>query len=115
MNRYKLFKAGVDVNQGLKRFDNNKEFYESLLVYFLNDTNYIELQNAMKEKNVKKAFGHAHALKGVTGNLSFTRLYGALIPFVEKLREGDYQGAQELYGEVQAAYEVVEDAIKGDK
>ena len=28
MNRYKLTKAGVDVNQGLKRLDNNKEFYE---------------------------------------------------------------------------------------
>ena len=28
MNRYKLFKAGVDVNNALKRLNNDKELYE---------------------------------------------------------------------------------------
>ena len=36
MNRYKLTKAGVDVNEGLKRLDNDKDFYEELLEKFCN-------------------------------------------------------------------------------
>lgn len=56
MNRYKLSKAGVDVNQGLKRLNNDKEFYESLLQKFCEDTHYEDLKAALEQGDTDAAF-----------------------------------------------------------
>lgn len=112
MNRYKLSRAGVDVNQGLKRLNNNSEFYEQLLGKFCNDTHYGQLKNAMDQGDVQQAFQHAHAMKGATGNLSLVRLYNALIPVVEDLRNGDLETAKKHFEEVSEAYDVLMEVLK---
>lgn len=40
MNRYKLTKAGVDVNDGIRRLGGNREVYERLLFMFPDDPRY---------------------------------------------------------------------------
>ena len=111
MNRYKLTKAGVDVNQGLKRLDNNKEFYEELLVKFCEDTHFEKMVCAMNEEEVQEAFQCAHAVKGAAGNLSMTRLYTELVPLVDALRKNDLQHARQLLPAVQEAYTAAVNAI----
>lgn len=111
MNRYKLTKAGVDVNEGLKRLDNDKDFYEELLEKFCNDSHYAELKRAMEHEDAETAFKEAHALKGMAGNLSCTRMYHALAPFVEKLRRHELEGAIALFPAVSEAYSAVMEAM----
>ncbi|MEG2144282.1 MAG: Hpt domain-containing protein [Oscillospiraceae bacterium] len=75
MNRYELFKAGIDVTEGMKRFNNEKETYGAFLLKFMEDEYYSELCSALAEGDVVKAFNSAHSLKGVAGNLSLTDLH----------------------------------------
>lgn len=111
MNRYKLTKAGVNINEGLRRLDNDMDFYEELLEKFCNDHHYVELKKAMDSEDVENAFKEAHALKGITGNLSCVRLYDALVPLVEKLRSKDYAEAKPLFADVTEAYRAVMEAM----
>ncbi len=114
MNRYKLSRAGVDVNQGLKRLDNDKELYEMLMQKYWEVAHYEALKKAMEQGDMRQAFQQAHALKGMAGNLSFERLHTALIPMVEELRSGSMEKAQELFGEVTEAYDVLIGVLRGD-
>ena len=112
MNRYKLFKAGVDVNKGLERVGGSREFYEALLEKFSEDGYFAEMERAMKQGDTRQAFQCAHALKGAAGNLSFCRLYESLIPLVEALRTENMEEAHSLLGEVEAAYSAVIEALQ---
>lgn len=112
MNRYKLSRAGVDVNQGLKRLNNDKEFYESLLQKFCEDTHYDDLKNALEQGDTDTAFQAAHALKGAAGNLSCTRLYSLLTPMVEELRHHDLESAKNAFPEITASYETLMEVLK---
>lgn len=112
MNRYKLSKAGVDVNQGLKRLNNDKEFYESLLQKFCEDTHYEDLKAALEQGDTDAAFRASHALKGAAGNLSFVRLYSLLAPMVEELRHHNLESAKNAFPEVTAAYESLMEVLK---
>ncbi|MGN0404072.1 MAG: Hpt domain-containing protein [Bariatricus sp.] len=111
MNRYKLYKAGVDINQGLSRLNNNVEFYESMMKKFRDDIHFGMLRNAMEAGDVQQAFQEAHALKGITGTLSFVRLYDSIVPLVEDLRSGDMEAAKKRFPEVEEAYEVLIEAL----
>lgn len=111
MNRYKLTKAGVDVNKGLKRLDNNKEFYEELLVKFCEDTHFEKMVSAMNAGDAQEAFQCAHAVKGAAGNLSMTCLYTELVPLVDALRKNDLQQARQLLPAVEEAYTAAVSAI----
>ena len=42
---------------------------------FLEDQSYLQLKQALENKNYEDAFRGAHTLKGVCQNLSFDRLY----------------------------------------
>ncbi len=111
MNRYKLFQAGVDVNEALERLGGDKALYEDLLAHFKESPRYDDLVKALEENDAPKAFQVAHALKGTAGNLSFTRLYEALFPVVEALRAGNAELAKASFTEVEVAYKVLMDAI----
>lgn len=111
MNRYKLTKAGVDVNEGLKRLDNDKDFYEELLEKFCSDSHFAELKKAMEAEDSELAFKAAHALKGMAGNLSCIKLYHVLVPFVEKLRNHELEGALSIFPDVSEAYTAVLEAM----
>lgn len=111
MNRYKLYKAGVDVNGALTRLDNDKQLYEELLQKFKTETRFTELKNAMDAGDAKTAFAMAHALRGETGNMGFTRIYEILCPLVEKLRANDLSDTEQMMAKIQAAYDCLLEAI----
>lgn len=61
--------------------------------------------------NAADAFQNAHALKGISGNMSMTTLYNALLPLVEEFRAGKMDNISTLLPPVQVAYQQVEEAI----
>lgn len=112
MNRYKLSKAGVNTEEGIRRLNGDEKLYERLLVRFCGGSYYDRLCRNVNENKVKEAFEDAHGMKGVAGNLSCTRLYEALIPLVEELRSGSMVHARELLEPVKEAYDLLEKTIK---
>ena len=71
---------------------------------FLSDQSFSLLENALKAQNYEEAFRAAHTLKGVTQNLSFTRLYRSSHELTEALRAQDHELAARLFPQVEADY-----------
>ena len=69
---------------------------------FLEDQSYLQLKQALENKNYEDAFRSAHTLKGVCQNLSFDRLYEVSHELTELLRDrtGEQPGIPEAMGKV---------------
>ena len=82
---------------------------------FCDDPSFSELSLAMQEGNRQEAFRAAHTLKGVSGNLSFDRLFDSATRLTELLRpEGDAipEEALPLFEEVRQDYDLTVSAIR---
>ena len=105
MNQQECQQAGINYAEGVARFVGNASLYEHFLAEFLKDGTFAELEQAMAAGDAKAAFNAAHTLKGLTGNLSLSALYGQLVPFVDALRgEADLPRAHLLFPAVQQDY-----------
>ena len=81
---------------------------------FLEDQSYIQLKQALENKNYEDAFRSAHTLKGVCQNLSFDRLYEVSSELTELLRDrtGEKPGIPEAMEKVTEVYEMTIEEIK---
>ena len=75
---------------------------------FLEDQSYIQLKQALENKNYEDAFRGAHTLKGVCQNLSFDHLYEVSNELTELLRDrtGEQPGIPEAVEKVTEVYEM---------
>ena len=83
---------------------------------FLEDQSYLQLKQALENKNYEDAFRSAHTLKGVCQNLSFDRLYEASNELTELLRDrtGAQPGISKAMEKVTEVYErMIEEIKKG--
>lgn len=106
-----LEESGVDYTEAMERFAGNASLYERLILKFLNDPHYENLQKALAENNIDQAFREAHSLKGVAGNLSFTALYAAASEVNEALRAENTTSAVELMAPLREAHASVTAAL----
>lgn len=83
-------KYGADINTAIDRFMGDEELYETCIKIFVADSNFIGLKKSIDAQNYTEAFEHAHALKGVSANLSLTPLYDKICVVVEALRADQY-------------------------
>ena len=81
---------------------------------FLEDQSYLQLKQALENKNYEDAFRSAHTLKGVCQNLSFDRLYEVSNELTELLRDrtGEQPGIPEAMVKVTEVYEMTIEEIK---
>lgn len=79
---------------------------------FLADPSFQLLEDSMKSGVYEDAFRAAHTLKGVSQNLSFTKLYHASHSITEALRAKDYDLAGQLLASVEEAYAQTVSAIR---
>lgn len=77
---------GANVDEGLNRCMNDEGFYLRMVALALEDNNFDRLKAAMDAGDSRAAFEAAHALKGSTGNVSLTPIYGPLCQLTELLR-----------------------------
>lgn len=111
MRREALEAAGMDVGGALTRLMGSEALLERLLGKFAADENCARLVAAAEADDADAALEAAHALKGVSGNLSMTRLYELTSRQCELIRGGDWPAARALTAEVASAHGALVDAI----
>ena len=79
---------------------------------FLSDQSFQLLESSLKAENYEEAFRAAHTLKGVTQNLSFTKLYQSSHEITEALRTANYDLAVQLLPHVETDYALTCSAIQ---
>ena len=106
-------KLGGDFAQAEKRLS-SENLVKRFLAKFLDDGSFSELCIAMEKGNRDRAFRAAHTLKGVSGNLSLSRLYSSVSRLSELLRPEEEvipAGANSLFEEVTRDYWLTVSAI----
>lgn len=80
---------GVDYENTMDRFMNNKEMYLRFVGKLAEDNSIYELGEALESGELSRAFSAAHNLKGVAGNMGLTKLFRLTGEIVEPLRRED--------------------------
>lgn len=81
-----LKKAGADTDSGVARCVGKEDFYLRLVGMVLQDAQFDDLKAAVERKDLAAAFGYAHTLKGMLGNVSLTPLLRPVEEMTEALR-----------------------------
>ena len=96
---YEIMKGDYDdVISRLRTDERIKKF----LLKVLSDTSFVQLCNAIAEKNAEEAFRASHTLKGVCKNMSLTNLAYSASNLTEALR-----GKQEIGDDVEPLFKKV--------
>lgn len=90
----------------------NEAMIHKFVLLFLKDDSYANLENALKNADVKEAFRAAHTLKGVCQNLGFDNLYQPAYTLTETLRAGQLEGTDAQFAKVKEEYERTINAIR---
>lgn len=112
MNLDVLRAAGVDTDAALARMMGSEALLSRLLGKFPADQGCARFEAAVAADDPDAALEAAHALKGVSGNLSLTRVYELSARICELIRAGEWPAARELAGELRAACDRVTVAIE---
>ena len=103
--------AGLDTADALARLMGSEALLGRLLGKFTADENCAKLVAAAEKDDADAALEAAHALKGVSGNLSMTRLYELTARQCELIRGSDWPAARELVDDVVAEHDALVAAI----
>lgn len=103
----KLESYGIHVEEAISRFFGDYELYMGLMVDFLQDESYMQLESAVLVKDYEMIKKAGHTLKGVAANLGFEELYKAAEKMLDLLNKDSSQEALHQYGEVRKAYDSV--------
>ena len=111
MNRFKLHTAGINISEGMERLGLDKAIFEGILFTFVKDDSFNKMCTAIEERDCSSAFLHAHSLKGISANLSISTLNLLISPIVEILRNGSFEGVDELLPPAKESYNIVVDTL----
>lgn len=103
----KLAAYGIDYPDAMDRMDGNASLYQKLAVKYLDNECMADLKAAMEVKDYDEAYRAAHTLKGASGNLSFKDLFEASSAASAALYQGEYEAAEKLLPDVEAAHKKV--------
>ena len=107
-----LAAAGVDAEALLERvMGSEKLAIRFLRMFAANAAPYEGLRRAVACEDWAGAVAASHYLKGMSGNVSLTRLHELFTRQVDLLRAGDNAGAAALMPDIEAAYAAAADAI----
>lgn len=82
----KLDSFGADTAEGLARCCGMESLYLKLVQMVPDESNFDKLETSLANNDLDAAFEAAHALKGVLGNLSLTRMVEKTSQITELLR-----------------------------
>ena len=99
--------GGIDVSDGINRFAGSTDLYEKFLKKFKDDKTFEDLSKAIEAKNSDEGFKAAHALKGVSGNLSMKYVYEITSDMCTAFRANEPEKAFEMYAALKEKYESV--------
>jgi HPt (histidine-containing phosphotransfer) domain-containing protein len=110
-----ITEIGVNTEETLRRFSGNAGLMEKFIRKFPQDNTLQSLEAAIAAKDYQAIEETAHTLKGVSGNLGFTKLYELSAALVTAVRAKDYAKADELSPQVtEKCHEVLDTLAKID-
>lgn len=86
MSEFASYLPHIDVEDGLRRVGGNRGLFSRLLAMCQNSGEYEKLEQALAAGELVQAGDIAHAVKGMTGNLSMTTLFNTSAELCESLR-----------------------------
>ena len=116
MTMQECYKAIVGNYEAVLGRLHSEALIQGFTLKFLEDQSYLQLKQALENKNYEDAFRSAHTLKGVCQNLSFDRLYEVSNELTELLRDrtGAQPGISKAMEKVTEVYErMIEEIKKG--
>lgn len=78
----------IDVDNALARIRGNKKLYIRMLGLFTQSKEFASLDEMLELEDYENAANVAHAIKGMTGNLSLTKLFETSMELMQQLRQG---------------------------
>ena len=81
-------KAYLDLDAALGRVRGNTAIYKRMLGLFTQSGEFEAFEGALAAKDYARAAEVAHGIKGMTGNLGFTRLFETSNELMLQLRQG---------------------------
>lgn len=113
MTREGLIRAGVDYDNGVRRFAGKQQTYEKYLMKFFDKDPLLDLERQLEAGDYETAFRTAHSLKGVSGNLGMIRLYDEMCELTGLLRAGGQcEGAALLCERAMEFYDQAKEATR---
>lgn len=110
--RASLIAAGINVDEVLERFMNNAGLLTRMLKKFCDDGTYAQLTEAVQQKDADAVLKASHTLKGVSGNLSLSKLHDLTTKQVELIRANDADSAFAMMPEITEAYDKAVNVIR---
>jgi HPt (histidine-containing phosphotransfer) domain-containing protein len=102
--REKMLEIDMDADGTIMRFGGNEELLIRFIKKFLEDPTFVQVQNAVKQKNYEDMECAAHTLKGTSANLGFDRLSSLCNLMVQKLRAGERGSVSEIFIQIEQEY-----------
>ncbi len=97
MNFDEAIKAiGINKEETLNRFSGNNELLEKFIKKFPEDKTIDFIKKAASEKNYNDLEESVHTMKGLSGNLGFSKLYEYSSALVNAIRAKDFSTADIL-------------------
>ena len=107
-----LKNADIDYADIDERFEGNFALYRKLAELFLDDPHMANVEAAFAEGSLDEAEREVHALKGVAGNLSLTRVHRLAAAMNDALKAHNEQAAAALLPQLDEAYAQATEALK---
>ncbi len=108
----KLNSFGADTTEGIARCCGSEALYIRLIKMIPNEKNFDNLEKALNENDLDKAFEAAHALKGVTGNLSLTPMFEKCCEMTELLRSRTQMDYEPMLAELLGMRDRITDMLE---
>ena len=89
MDIAEINKEYIDVEGALKRVGGNMDLYKRLLGRFSAGDDFASLSSAIESGNLEDAARLAHTIKGVTSNLSLTKLAELSLQLEQHIKNGN--------------------------
>jgi HPt (histidine-containing phosphotransfer) domain-containing protein len=88
------FEDYIDIESGLRRVAGSAKIYAKILNSFLATEEFDKLATNLDAGDIETAAATVHGIKGMSGNLSLTKLYNETVSFEVKLKQGVYEPAE---------------------
>jgi FOG: HPt domain len=91
--KYPDFAKYVDVDAGLARIRGNKNLYKRMLGLFTASEEFAKLDDAISSNDAEASGNIAHAIKGMSGNLSLDDVFHLSETLMGEFRAGNFNEA----------------------
>ena len=100
----------INADDALSRIGGSVSLYKRLLGRFIDGNHYDKLEQTLQEGNMEEGALQVHSLKGVSANLSLTKISALTVQMEQLLKDGaDFSAC---LGELKQAYSTTAEMIQ---